>query len=297
MSSMRAWKGAAYVVAMACVLAGCRDDDDPAEGMATEAQTSDSSGGEDSSGPASTGPVPTGQDSTGETSGDGSDSTGSDSDDPIPPNEQIYEEQFEGNDGSPWPAPWENPGTEVISAELDDGRARFNGNTMNVARMVLPGFSETDVDVAFTVTYEDYYAQGVGFYARQNGGVLQQTTTFGQGYAVYIEGGFMQNIGIWRETNGVEEPLLETSIASMFLENGVPYRVRFECYAEGDQTRLRARLWPVGEDEPGSWLVDTVDSTPELQGTAGSFAADIYNYAGTASVYIDDVVISRLTPR
>jgi hypothetical protein len=37
--------------------------------------------------------------------------------------------------------------------------------------------------------------------------------------------------------------------------------------------------------------LETTDATPQLQNTAGSFAVDIYNYFGTNSVYVDDIVV------
>lgn len=291
----------AIVATVGWTFTGCRGDGTTAEAMdtGTTQGTPANTAGDTQDGAQTSRPP---DDETGDPDSTGSDpdpsteSGGVDTSDPVPPGDTIYQEQFEGPDGDPWPDPWQVVGTQLISAELDGGRARFNGNTQHVARMALPGFSELDVDVAFTVTYDDYYAQGVGFYVRQNGGALLETDPPGEGYAIYIEGGFMQNVGVWRETAGVEEPLLETSIASDPLEDGVPYRVRFQCFTQGAQTRLRGRIWPLDEAEPGTWRVDTLDDTPQLQGTAGSFAADIYNYAGTASVYIDDVVITQLEP-
>jgi hypothetical protein len=160
--------------------------------------------------------------------------------------------------------------------------------------MVLPGFTESDVDVAITVRFDDWHQQGVGLYVRQNGGALQETTPPGQGYSTYVEGGYMQSIGIWRETNGVEELLAGTNVPGGALEPGVPYRLRLQCRQQGTSTLLRTRLWPLGEPEPVEWQVEILDDTPVLQDTLGSFAVDLYNYSGTGGVHVDDLLAEPL---
>lgn len=162
--------------------------------------------------------------------------------------------------------------------------------------MMLPGFSETDVEVEFTVTFDDFGSQGLGFYVRQNGGVLTETTTPGQGYNIYVEGGFQESFVVWRELDGVETALIEQPLAGQGFASGVPYRIRFQCFGDGEYTRLRGRIWPDGEAEPELWNIDLLDGTPELQDTPGSFAVDMFNYAGTAGVQVDDLVITRLYP-
>jgi hypothetical protein len=183
-------------------------------------------------------------------------------------------------------------GTHVIEAVIDGGRARLSGETMQVARMALPGFDEVDVEVVVTVELDDWFQQGFGFYVRQNGGALLETDPPGQGYAVYTEGGFQRTLGLWREIDGVETMIasIPDPIAGGVLA-GTPYRVRFQCIQDGDATLLRAKMWPADAAEPEVWMVETTDSTPQLQDTAGSFAADVYNYSGTGSIRIDDLAI------
>lgn len=200
-----------------------------------------------------------------------------------------HEESFAGASGGPWPPPWTPAGTAVSSATLEDGRGRLVGETGRVARMALPGFTETDVDVTITVAFDDWTQQGFGFYVRQNGGALQETSPPGQGYAAYVEGGYLQSIGIWRETNGVEELLQAADVPGGMLAAGLPYHLRLQCQQEGASTRLRTRIWATGEPEPDTWQVELVDDTPVLQGTAGSFALDVYNYAGQGGVLVDDL--------
>ncbi len=221
------------------------------------------------------------------------DSTGDPDTGPV--GDAIYEEDFSGNDGDPWPAPWEIAGDGITQAELDGGRGRMAGITMHTSRMILPGFDELDAEMYVTVTFDDPSAQGFGFYCRQNGGALQDTDPPGQGYAVFFEGAYMRGIGIWREIDGVEELLSMTPEAIPGgLSAGTPYRIRYQCRQDGDITNVRAKVWPADEAEPEEWRVSVDDDTPQLQNLSGSFAADIYNYAGTGGLYVDDVWIAAL---
>jgi hypothetical protein len=223
------------------------------------------------------------------------DSSGDDSDETATPGDPIYEESFDGADGSPWPDPWRIVGPNILGAELDGGRARMNGVMGHTARLVADGFDETNVEVNVTVEFENWMAQGYGFYVRQNGGALVDTDPPGQGYGVYTEGGHMQNLGLWKEINGAEMPIVEIpDLVPGGVEAGVPYHIRFQCYQNGDSTTLRAKMWRDGDDEPGAWMVETEDGTPELQDISGSFANDVYNYNGTGSVWVHHVLVSEL---
>jgi hypothetical protein len=258
-----------WVWVLTATLASCGDDD--GSGLATTDATTNATGTAATSG------------------GSADDESGS-----MPIGELPHQQRFDGPDGAPWPDPWREVGDQVIAATLAGGRGRFSGNTGNVARMVLPGFSETDIDVTVTVEFEDWTQQGFGLYVRQNGGSLQVTNPPGQGYAAYVEGGYMQMLGVWRETDGVEEILAGEVVPGGEVRSDEPYLLRFQCLAEGGSTRLRTRIWPASEPEPAAWLVDIVDATPALQGAAGSFAVDIYNYVGTGNVTIDDLRIEPL---
>lgn len=221
------------------------------------------------------------------------DSTGNVDTGPV--GDALYEEDFAGNDGDDWPSPWEVVGVGVIEAELDGERGRLAGSTTHTSRIALPGFDEVDVDIYVTVTFDDPSAQGFGFYCRQNAGALTDTDPPGQGYAVFFEGAYMRAIGVWREVDGVEQLIgLTPDAVPGGLAGGVPYRIRYQCQQNGDMTTLRAKVWPVGDDEPDEWRVSYDDPTPQLQNLGGGFAADIYNYAGTGSLYVDDVWIGAL---
>ena len=57
------------------------------------------------------------------------------------------------------------------------------------------------------------------------------------------------------------------------------YRAKFSVELEGDQARVRAKVWPRGESEPEAWSIEVLDPHPHREGSAG-----IYGYSvGTTS--------------
>lgn len=219
------------------------------------------------------------------------------------PGAEIYRQDFEGGDGA-WPAPWTAAGG-VASADVVSGRARLVPQVSNysLARMVLSD-DESEVEATFTVTFDDLANQGLGFYVRQNGGYLQQTSPTGQGYAVFIEGFRARpGIGVWREIDGVEQELVVASDPVANMASGVTYQVRFVVTQENaGETRLQCKIWPATGSEPADWAVDHLDNTGILQGIGGSFAVDAWNTLTPGSpgdpvpadLFFDDLVIRRI---
>jgi hypothetical protein len=288
-SFSRAYTTKAVLVAL-CLGAGCAGDDDGSDDGA-DSGSADDDGADDAD------DVDADDDDSADADA-GDDEPGDDDsadDDSGNAGEVIYEESFDGSDGDGWPDPWQVVGTHIIDAEIDGGRGRMSGQTNLTARIALPGEDEVDTDVTVVVEYENFAAQGYGFYVRHNGGALQETDPPGQGYGVYAEGSVLRSLGVWKEIGGVESPILETPDAVPGgVESGTPYVIRFQCQQREGSTLLRAKMWRQGDDEPGEWMVETEDSTPELQNTSGSFANDVYNYSGTGSVWVHDVEIARL---
>ncbi|MFG0316724.1 MAG: hypothetical protein ACF8XB_05585 [Planctomycetota bacterium JB042] len=210
-----------------------------------------------------------------------------------------HAESFDGPDGADWPFPWTPVATGLIDVDLQGGRARFSASPNVVGRVVLPGFSAVDVDVTVTVEFETFFDQGFGFYARQNGGWLHHTWPVGEGYAVFLHGDWPgygpSTLGLWRERNGVEELLATQTSPFGAGAGGTRYRIRFQVeQTSPTTTTLRAKTWLEGAAEPPAWGVVVTDSTPSLQNVAGSFAADVYNWHGSARAWMDDLSITTL---
>jgi len=212
-----------------------------------------------------------------------------------------YAESFDGVDGDAWPAPWSTLSFYLVTSDLQGNRGRMSGQPANgsgaaVARMLLTGFAETDIEATMTLEFEDVANQGIGFYARQNGGTLREYVPHGQGYALFLKGdwGWPEDLGIWREVDG-QEVQFATGYNPVAggLQNGVRYRVRYRVTQHApDSTRIQAKVWPEALAEPAAWTVETFDSTPVLQEAAGGFALDCYNFQGSAHIFVDDLVIT-----
>jgi hypothetical protein len=146
-----------------------------------------------------------------------------------------------------------------------------------------------------TIEFTDWTRQGIGLYARQNGGSLNQTDPPGQGYALFLEGFYLVSLGFWREIVGVE-----TLVAAGFdpvpggVLPGTAYRMRYQVVQQGALTALRGKVWLATDVEPAAWTTEVLDDTPELQDVLGSFAVDVYNNGGVDSVYFDDLEIRAL---
>jgi gluconolactonase len=155
-----------------------------------------------------------------------------------------------------------------------------------------------NAEVAFTLVLTDEPTQGVGFYLRQNGGYLQQTTPAGAGYAVFVEGSFrsLAGIGVWKEENGQEIELAHSQ--DLLPVEGVAYRVRFRVLQDdASTTRLQAKIWEAAEPEPLAWQLDHLDATASLQGVAGGMAIDSWSVLTsgiTEHTLVDDVVVLPL---
>jgi hypothetical protein len=206
----------------------------------------------------------------------------------------IYTSAFTGANGSAWPAPWTPLNSAVLSSTIVGNEARLTGEMAHVARMALPTEPAVDAEAEFTIRFDDYHSQGFGFYLRQNGGALRDTAVHGQGYAVFVEGGYQRVVGLWSEIDGVETRIAASTPNTFDLVDGQQYRVRFRVEQAGTATSVRAKVWPIGSAEPAGWSIETLDATPQLQNVSGRYAADVYNYAGTGGVNLDDLTIRRL---
>jgi hypothetical protein len=186
-------------------------------------------------------------------------------------------------------------------ADLQGGRARFRPTPSgySLARLDAP-IATRDIEARLTVVFEDPDTQGVGFYVRQNGGYLDQSTPHGQGYAVFVEAFRGPGIGVWREVDGVEVPIDILFDAALGLQDGVPYRVRFRVnQVDAATTLLQAKVWPAAQAEPECWHVQATDTTPKLQNVEGGIALDSWSSIQspnpiTAHTLVDDDEVEAL---
>lgn len=198
-----------------------------------------------------------------------------------------FSETFPVADGSPWPSRWTVlGGVAAQSVQGNRGRLIPTSGPYALARMGTTA-GVRDMDVTFQLQFDNFGAQGIGFYVRQNGGYLRVSATHGQGYAVYIEGNRGARIGVWREIDGQEQEILTYQAFATPPQSNMLYSVRFRCtQMSATATRLQARMWPAAQSEPTTWQVDTTDATPALQNIAGGMAVDSYSPQSSGTINV-----------
>ncbi|MBV1857974.1 MAG: hypothetical protein KUG77_06140 [Nannocystaceae bacterium] len=277
---------------------GCGGPDSAGDGTdsGTEAEAgseSASGGGTNPSTNATSEGGPTGGASADETTDPTSDPT----DDPTAgASDCDFSEDFEGvADGDPWPATWVPVGGVAV-ADVQDGwgRLRPELSGYSLGRMVT--FIDcAEIDTSLTFMFTDQSTQGVGLYARQNGGHLRQTDPVGEGYAAFAES-FRDpaGIGAWREVEGQEQRIDNTE--RFEIQANVEYRMRFRLTQVDDATSLlQGKIWPLAEAEPDGWTVERTDGTASLQGASGALAIDAWALDASqgneaADLLVDDIV-------
>lgn len=192
----------------------------------------------------------------------------------------VYTEPFALADGSAWPAPWAPLGN-VAQADVRQSMARLMPapTGYSLARMGA-AIDTRNVELRFTLRFEDLATQGVGLYVRQDGGYLTLTMPHGQGYAVFVEAGFrgLPGVGVWKEVDGSEIQIDHSPPPAPALLADVDYRVRYQVQqADAAQTLSRAKLWPASGTEPAAWQVSALDNTPVLQNLSGGIAVDSWS--------------------
>lgn len=227
-----------------------------------------------------------------------------------------YNQPFQELDqAGAWPFPWVAvPSSAVHEFGILAERGYLAANTYvpssgehtGLARLVMQVARSIEFSALMTVTFENFAGQGLGFYGRQNGGYLTFTSPHGQGYAVFLEGFYQGCLGLWYELDGDEIRHQCTPVGAVVpggIQNGVPYRLRYEVLQSAPgETVQRARVWPASDPEPRAWHVVS-DHLPDLAGEPdpmtipvlqeqrGGYAVDVFNFSGTARVYVDDLFI------
>lgn len=238
-------------------------------------------------------------------------------------NQLTYAESFDGSNGSVWPQPWFTMADSVAVADLQSGRARFK------PRLSLVGYSlgrmgaglgvtgdaaaqgERDVEATYTIEFENAGSQGIGFYVRQNGGYCTSDNTAhcgpspaGSGFALFFHGPYVGGVtgfDFWYELNGDENMIAGTTTAFP-ISNNIRYRVRFRCVQwTATETRLSAKVWQEGDQEPAAWNAETTIGLPALQNAFGGIGVDSFVLQSGACAespasftFLDDIEVRRV---
>jgi len=213
-----------------------------------------------------------------------------------------FSENFSGTNGDAWPSGWSiTSGAATLAVDIQNNRGHLSSNSYDglnsntaLTRVYNSSVNLQSADVVFTVRFENFSSQGVGFYLRQNGGYLTDSVTNGQGYGVFLEGN-SNDFGLWYELNGVEIKITGVYNPPITILDDTEYQIRYQVEQINiNDTIQRAKIWLITNSEPASWNIETTTSIANLQNISGGIAVDLFNYSGTDSVYLDDISVSRI---
>ena len=131
----------------------------------------------------------------------------------------------------------------------------------------LTSVSAADVDVSLDASV-DKPSTGNGVYLTM--AVRRQGTS--DYHLKIVFGSSSTSLILSRAISGVETILVQRTIATLQLQNGV--HMRFQVSGTSPTT-LRASVWAVGTSAPSTWQITGTDSTAALQ-SAGSFLLTNY---------------------
>jgi len=128
-----------------------------------------------------------------------------------------------------------------------------------------PGLSqEATYRVRFTEPHHSKWLGLSDFHAGMTEGVPPRGIKVGwssAGMAVAMPSGGARSFLAWGDHSGADEEwaIATNPPAEVPIERARAYRVRHQMLLTDDINRVRFRIWPEGEDEPGTWVCDEHD--------------------------------------
>jgi large repetitive protein len=159
--------------------------------------------------------------------------------------------------------PWTRTGGPAASFSVASGRGQISMATAGAGtRIVLGPVSAASVDVSLKLA-QDKLANGGSYLS------LLARTVDTNAYSAKVKIGNNGSLVLYlvRGVGGVDTTLAQTVPPSTYVA-GKQLQVRLQATGSAPTT-LRAKVWPVGSAEPGSWQVTTTDSTAGLQSPGG----------------------------
>ena len=160
--------------------------------------------------------------------------------------------------------PWTRTGGPAANFSVASGRGRISMATAGGGtRIVLGPVSAASVDVSLKLA-QDKLANGRGPTCRCWPG-RPTRTRYSAKVKIAANGSLV--LYLVRGFGGVDTTLASTIPPSTYVV-GQQLQVRLQATGSAPTT-LRAKVWPVGSAEPGSWQLTATDSTAALQSPGG----------------------------
>ncbi len=203
--------------------------------------------------------------------------------------ELLLADDFSGTNGAAWdgskwglgsaPLQGTGGGASLLSGQgvlAASNYGNFSGDSMISRRMLISGADDVNILLSFRFDSTDSYLM---LHARHTENALDRKN----GYALLIskpDDTFrIIEIATYVQSN------LEDPVEFAYTE-GVTYKARFRVVG----TTLKAKVWVATDSEPGTWDIETTDST-YTSGVHGLSVAGGATNANPRRVFIDDVVV------
>lgn len=196
----------------------------------------------------------------------------------------ILNDGFVGANGDGWDSTkWvttSNDSTKVADIQSNQGRLYVNGSP---ARATSQMTATADAEVNFTYRFNERTSGSfLRIFMRASGAT--GSSQMPNAYRLEVAAG-TSTIKLQKFVNSVV-----TDLASFtYTQDTNAQRVRFQVQG----STIRAKIWPVGSSEPGSWSVTATDTA--ITG-AGVVQVAHSHSSGTHTVYVDDLAISTPPP-
>jgi hypothetical protein len=159
--------------------------------------------------------------------------------------------------------PWTVSSTSGFS--VGDGTGRMAMGAGAGRQAVLAGATSTSTGATATVV-SNQPPTGGGLFAA----LIGRSVSSGNDYRLKLRAAStgVVTAQLVRTVSGAETVLQSATVPDVTMAAGVRLRMRLQVVGT-NPTQLLARVWRDGTTEPGSWLLQTTDSTAALQGSGG----------------------------
>jgi lysophospholipase L1-like esterase len=206
----------------------------------------------------------------------------------------VFTDDFTGN-AAPWStSKWanylesESPcDNELVS---DKGHLIAAGGGYRQCQIFAKDLTVTDFEATFTLrglTGDEAYYNFV-FRCGDTSALGSQGPRSAYGFEMYTNSPNTAAVLVRRNSSGGNTVLASGTATGGFVDVNRNFRVRVEG------SDIKIRVWPVGDSEPSTWLIEHTDSTY----SSGALGFSLFNgSAGTAqTLVVDDLVVDDLAP-
>lgn len=208
----------------------------------------------------------------------------------------LFSHDWTGTDGAAWDSGvWTvtTEGTPTVTIDTANGDASgrgeidFNGSSDRVIAYLATPIDTEPTGMLVRIRTDNDEQSAHLLFVRGSGTWASDDVT--DGYRILINHGSEQVI----MRRYISDASTDFNTGSLTITANTDWWFRWEVFEDGGSTRLRWRAWADGGAEPGTWTVDTTDSTVGRP-SSGSIAVGGARINGNNSIFFDDLEVTDL---